>query len=359
MSGVPEILPEPAPVSGELQDIIDRLPEIAEEASRKAEALLESGVRLLTDTLAFAGVGLPAATGALPALELERHAWVQAALGTDWIDLDPGLSGARPGETLTLPAGEATDGLPDELRHRVELIVTVERIAEGGLAQEVILEHIGFADELADLPLVLLHDRASGLDAVGLSISALLTGTSDYLPVLQVGERVLVGLSGLTFAGAGSSRSSTAVGAPRPSRSRPTRKPAWPCCSGAAACTTWDARPWPLSWLCPRRAHLRRCPQRGGRDHRPGWLVLVPAAPVRLAERERLGWWLVDPVGGRVIDELDDGRGVSMVEKVINVALVAFRAQPAFLRFGLCVMVGALVLGQAVLVIVASTKIGL
>jgi hypothetical protein len=40
-----------------------------------------------------------------------------------------------------------------------------------------------------------------------------------------------------------------------------------------------------------------------------GLAVVVPAAPVSIGGREVAGWWLVDPVSGRVRDEMDNGRG--------------------------------------------------
>jgi len=48
-----------------------------------------------------------------------------------------------------------------------------------------------------------------------------------------------------------------------------------------------------------------------------GWIVVAPERPVTLGTDQRTGWWLVDPASGRVVDEMDDGRGAELLGKII------------------------------------------
>ena len=45
-----------------------------------------------------------------------------------------------------------------------------------------------------------------------------------------------------------------------------------------------------------------------------GLVVIVPERAIDLGGRPRLGWWLVDPVSGATVDQMDDGRGNSQAE---------------------------------------------
>jgi hypothetical protein len=45
-----------------------------------------------------------------------------------------------------------------------------------------------------------------------------------------------------------------------------------------------------------------------------GWLAVVPATAPDVGGETRTGWWLVDPVSGRVSDRLDDGGGAQGIE---------------------------------------------
>ncbi len=116
---------------------------------------------------------------------------------------------ARPGPTLgpvarpRPPVGEPVATLPDELRHRVAFRVLRERLVGGALTEDLIVEHEAFADELAGEPLVLLHEKPAGLEALGVSVTGVLTGQTQYLPILQVGDRSLIGLAGVTLGGSG------------------------------------------------------------------------------------------------------------------------------------------------------------
>lgn len=199
--GTPDIdalSPDPA-----VRAAAGRIPEVATAIQAAARSQLDASLAMLGEALAGAGVTLPLTTSALPLLERSRHAWVQAASGPDWLDLDPTLPPSGPGGAPATPVGEPVATLPDELRHRVAFRVLRERLVGGALTEDLILEHEAFADELAGEPLVLLHEKPAGLEALGVSVTGVLTGQTQYLPILQVGDRSLIGLAGVTLGGSG------------------------------------------------------------------------------------------------------------------------------------------------------------
>ena len=53
-------------------------------------------------------------------------------------------------------------------------------------------------------------------------------------------------------------------------------------------------------------------------------------------DRERVGWWLVNPVTGATIDQLDDGGGATLVEYGQRVVAAVHHA-PWWVKLGLCV----------------------
>ena len=55
-----------------------------------------------------------------------------------------------------------------------------------------------------------------------------------------------------------------------------------------------------------------------------GQLVIVPERAVDLGGRPRLGWWLVDPISGAAVDQMDDGSGQGQVENKLVERLIVF-----------------------------------
>lgn len=193
--------PSGTPPSPLIEGIIDRLPDIDASASGWASTTIDATVRSISDVLAAAGIELPALTTSLPPLERDRHVWVQAELGTGWLDLDPTVAGTQAGDTVATPTEEPTDTMPDDLRHRIDLAVIVERLAGTGLVQDTVVEQSVFADELTDVPIALGHARPEGLEAVGVSLSQILTGGVRYQVILQVDRTAWIGATGLVISG--------------------------------------------------------------------------------------------------------------------------------------------------------------
>jgi hypothetical protein len=175
-----------------------------------AATRLGDTVTMLQTALDEAGIRLPAQAAFLPPAEVTGHTWVQAASGSGWRDLDPTLPGAEPGSVLTV-ASETLDRLPDDLRYRIRFDVLAERVEGGELVADTILEHEGFADELAGMPVVFGHVTPSALKALGVTIGSLFgDGWIDYRPVLDLGSQAFAADEAVAFPlGAGSDIFST------------------------------------------------------------------------------------------------------------------------------------------------------
>ncbi len=79
-----------------------------------------------------------------------------------------------------------------------------------------------------------------------------------------------------------------------------------------------------------------------------GDVVVVPARPVRLGDRERVGWWRVDPVTGATADSMDDGAGAEMAEYTVIVDT----------EVGRLICIGAMALAAAEVIVAAATLLG-
>lgn len=53
-------------------------------------------------------------------------------------------------------------------------------------------------------------------------------------------------------------------------------------------------------------------------DPKLGGTAIVPASPVALAGRNRVGWWQVEPATGNLVGRMDDGAGQELVEYAIS-----------------------------------------
>jgi hypothetical protein len=193
---VPAPAPDPA-----IQALLDRMPEIDAAVTTWASEAIDTSVRQIIDALAGAGITLPAGTGALPDTERTRHLWVQARSGTEWLDLDPTLAGTEPGASIASVVGDALAAVPDDLRHRLDIDLVIEKVAGAGVTQEAIIEHSRFADELTDVPIAIGHAKPQALQQLGAGIESLISGGTRYLAVLQVGATGYVGLSPLILSG--------------------------------------------------------------------------------------------------------------------------------------------------------------
>lgn len=73
---------------------------------------------------------------------IRDHWWVQWQDGSKWVDLDPTLPDAKPGQTLiNVQETIEADKLPANLYHEVEVRVIIEQWRQGGLKEVPVLTH--------------------------------------------------------------------------------------------------------------------------------------------------------------------------------------------------------------------------
>jgi transglutaminase-like putative cysteine protease len=66
-----------------------------------------------------------------------------------------------------------------------------------------------------------------------------------------------------------------------------------------------------------------------------GWLAVAPERTVLIGEEDRAGWWLIDPLSGRAVDQMDDGRGEEM-GGYLTIEYGSFRASIPIRRMAVC-----------------------
>ncbi len=74
--------------------------------------------------------------------DLRDHWWIQVEENGDWLDLDPTIMNAKPGDTVTsIKNTWDAEDLDEDLFHLLTMRIIVERWEEGGLKEEIVLEH--------------------------------------------------------------------------------------------------------------------------------------------------------------------------------------------------------------------------
>lgn len=114
---------------------------------------------------------------------VRAHVWVQRRSGAEWLDLDPTLPTAVPGQVLA-PAAETLDALPDALDHVVRIRLEEERLDGDALTTNQLLTYEAPAAAAGDSELVLLFGPLT--DRLGGSIREMLTGDVEWYPILMV-----------------------------------------------------------------------------------------------------------------------------------------------------------------------------
>lgn len=79
-----------------------------------------------------------------------------------------------------------------------------------------------------------------------------------------------------------------------------------------------------------------------------GDIVVIPAQPVTVDGRERVGWWQVDPATGATADVMDDGTGAEMGEYTVIVES----------EIGQLICMGSMAMAAAEVIIASATLLG-
>ena len=71
--------------------------------------------------------------------ESRQHVWLQMQFGTSWLDLDPSMPDAQPGQALTAVT-KVLEAVPDAWRDTVTVRVIAERLSDGVLSDDTVLD---------------------------------------------------------------------------------------------------------------------------------------------------------------------------------------------------------------------------
>ena len=171
---------------------------LAESGAADADRVAAWATQQLTSTLAdidaalgSAGIVLPVGLALIPLREIDQHLWVQAAQGSDWLDLDPSIAGTPIGQRVATSV-EPFETLPDDLFHRVDLSVIGERTGPGGLTTATLLKVSERSDVLAGLPITFMNVDPAGVERLGQVVSPV-AGVASYVPTLVIGEEAFAG----------------------------------------------------------------------------------------------------------------------------------------------------------------------
>jgi hypothetical protein len=170
--------------------------EIRQTAVRQFESSINGILSALTD----AKITVTSTWSEIPRLERERHVWIQAQSGSEWIDLDPCFPGAAIG-SLHADIGSTVNAIPEDMRHRVEFIASVETWTGGKLVIAPVLEFSAFADTLAGMPVCFTNVKSDDLQS--LKIGGLMGGAAPmkYNAVLEIGTKMHIGETVIPFGG--------------------------------------------------------------------------------------------------------------------------------------------------------------
>jgi len=118
------------------------------------------------------------------------HFWVQMAFGAQWLDLDPTLPDAKPGDTLTA-AQSTSEALPDGVAQTVTIRVLAETLSDGHLSESPVLDRQLLAADAAASEIYLSFGPA--VSSLGGTINGALGSSTSWEPYLQVGADATTG----------------------------------------------------------------------------------------------------------------------------------------------------------------------
>ena len=118
------------------------------------------------------------------------HWWVQMAYGPQWLDLDPSLPDAKPGDAMTT-AQSTFDEVPTNVQQTVTVRVVAETLSGGQLSQTTVLEKALTAADAATSTIYLMFQPAK--TGLGSTINEVLGSSVSWEPALYLGPNATVG----------------------------------------------------------------------------------------------------------------------------------------------------------------------
>lgn len=166
------------------------------EESRRA-LVVEARARVTSQAAAIkAALAAPPTAGAASPT-LDEHWWVQVEEDGNWIDLDPTLAAARPGDTITAPQTTMvpTD-IEDDRRHTLTVRVMAEVWRDGQRSDERLLEHTfapskfhGQRISIVNIPVDWPADsELLKADSFATAARTALIDQVEWIPVLRIGR---------------------------------------------------------------------------------------------------------------------------------------------------------------------------
>ncbi len=123
-------------------------------------------------------------------MDVTHHTWIQVEEAGTWIDYDPSLPDAEPGQALTVAASTA-DGIPAADNQGVTIRVISETLHSDGVWEEVLLERRLDAPEAAEAATFLYFQPDTGGSGIGLFDSV--GAATSYVPVLLIDTEAQMG----------------------------------------------------------------------------------------------------------------------------------------------------------------------
>ncbi|WP_306262431.1 transglutaminase domain-containing protein [Pararhizobium sp. IMCC21322] len=160
---------------GRGDDHVWRIAALQSETMARVKARAERSFSALHDALPDAVLPDP-----LPTASNQRHVWLQARIGRDWVDLDPTLASAKFGAKPPVAGEIVTDPV---VPHRVSITLELESLINGKLRRKNILTQRLSVPEMTEQPVALFFGPAQ--DGIGGGLSDVLGGLAGKAPSMR------------------------------------------------------------------------------------------------------------------------------------------------------------------------------
>lgn len=127
------------------KNLVETIAKAQHEQENKNEQIKSEHKELAADILALLNkqaINRQGEKESKVAEDLRDHWWVQWEKGDDWVELDPALPGAAPGQVFGEPEETFNpEDLEEHLFHTIKIKVIAEQLESGGLKEKPVLEH--------------------------------------------------------------------------------------------------------------------------------------------------------------------------------------------------------------------------